>query len=274
MKKVLTLILLLHFGWVFGQSNEQSEANSEITSVTYVELNNDVMSSSNISLGYLGEFTMFSFNLAYEWESGKHTNGVFYSHTPSFKYNKVGYTYGRLKEFSGGLKRMTNYSLTLSNSGYTPSTISISPYFNQMYQKKSIRLGYTFFVNDYSWDDFENDNQFYDAAVNQNYSLMLIGMKEWEFKHWVLRPEVFLLTDIRTHYFTLYEDAVEPLDIWYWNDFNINLYYGTSLEYKVTDVFSFGTKLRSSFDYDVSDINLGYQKATPYFVTLGANYDF
>ena len=143
-----------------------------------------------------------------------------------------------------------------------------------MYQKKSIRLGYTFFVNDYSWDDFENDNQFYDAAVNQNYSLMLIGMKEWEFKHWVLRPEVFLLTDIRTHYFTLYEDAVEPLDIWYWNDFNINLYYGTSLEYKVTDTFSFGTKLRSSFDYDASDINLGYQKATPYFVTLGANYDF
>ena len=274
MKKILTLVLLLHFGWVFGQSNEQSEANSEITSVIYVELNNDVVSSSNISLGYLGEFTMFSINLAYEWESGKHTNGIFYSYTPTFKYGKVGYTYGRVKEFDGGLKRTTNYSLAISSSGYTPSAISISPYFNQMYQKKSLRLGYTIFVNDYSWDDFEEDGKYYDAAVNQDYSLMLIVMNDWELNHWVIRPEVFLLTDIRTHYFTLYETAIEPIDIWYWNDFNMNLYYGVALQYKVTDAFSFGTKLRSSFDYDVSDITLGYQKATPYFITLGANYDF
>ena len=274
MKKIFVLLLISFQTMAFGQSNEGAEVNSELTSVTYVELNNDIISSSNISLGYLGDFAIFSFNLAYEWERGNHRNGIFYSYTPSFKYGKVGYNYGRVKEFDGGLKRTTNYSLTISNSGYTPSSISISPYFNQIYQKKSLRLGYTLFVNDYSWDDFELNNQFYDAAVNQNYSVMLIGMKEWDLNHWVIRPELFLLTDIRTHYFTLYEDAIEPLDIWYWNDFNINLYYGVSLEYKVTKTFSFGSKLRSSFDYDISDINLGYVKQTPYFITLGANYDF
>jgi len=274
MKRILTLILLLNFGLVFGQSNEGAEANSELTSVTYVELNNDIISSSNITLGYLGEFTIFSFNLAYEWESGKHTNGIFYSYTPSFKYGKVGYNYGRVKEFSSGLKRTNNYSITLSNSGYTPDALTISPYFNQMYEKNSTKIGYTFFVNDYSWDDFEINGEFYDAAVNQTYSLMLIGMKEWELNHWILRPEVFLLTDIRTHYSTLYEDAVNEIDLWYWNDFNMNLYYGVSIGYKVTDTFSFATKLRSALDYDVSDIELGYIKEIPYFITLGANYDF
>lgn len=270
-----TIFILLVSIHGYSQTNEGAQTNSELTSVTYVELNNDIMSSSSMSLGYLGEFTIFSVNLAYDWESGGHNNGVFYSYTPSFKYHKMGYNYGRVKQLNNGWERLNNYSLTLSVSGYDNGTsISISPYFNQMYEKDGYRIGYTFFINDYSWDDFQADGEFYDAAVNQNYSLMLIGMKEFIFNKWVVRPELFFLTDVGTHYFTLYEDALDPIDIWYWNDFNINLYYGSAIEYMVTDKFQFGFKLRSAYDYDIADIVLGYKKAMPYFITLGANYDF
>ena len=270
-----TIFILLVSIHGYSQTNEGAQANSELTSVTYVELNNDIISSSNMSLGYIGEFTIFNTTLAYQWEGGNHNNSIFYSYTPSFKYTKVGYNYGRVKLLKNGWERMNNYSITISMSGYDNSNaLSISPYFNQMYEKGKVKFGYTFFINDYSWDDFELGGTFYDAAVNQNYSLMIIGMKEFYFKRFVLRPEVFLLSDVRTHYFTLYEDAVNLIDIWYWNDFNMNLYYGSSVEYKITDKFQFGLKLRSALDYDVSDILLGYNKAIPYFITLGANYDF
>ena len=54
MKKIFVLLLISFQTMAFGQSNEGAEVNSELTSVTYVELNNDIISSSNISLGYLG----------------------------------------------------------------------------------------------------------------------------------------------------------------------------------------------------------------------------
>lgn len=48
----------------------------------------------------------------------------------------------------------------------------------------------------------------------------------------------------------------------------------TSIQYNVTDVFAFATKFRTSYTYDISDIENGYSKTTPYIVSIGANYDF
>ena len=269
--RYIYIILLFLPITLFAQSNENAESVSEWTNVSYVDLNNDVISSSNISMGFIGEFSIFSYNLAYEW-GNKFNNGIFISNTPSFQYTKVGYNFGREKELKSGWKRTNNLSLTLSASGYSDA-LTISPYFNQMWDKGEWRLGWTGYVNDFSYAGFEVDGLYYASAAETQFSLMLIGMKEFPYRKWVVRPELFLLSAIRTHFVHL-EETDDMLDIWYWNLFNVNSYYGVSIEYNITDVFAIGTKLRSGWSYDLSDIDLGYTKSSPYILSIGTNYDF
>jgi hypothetical protein len=88
-----------------------------------------------------------------------------------------------------------------------------------------------------------------------------------------VRPEVFFLSSIRTHFVHL-EETENFLDIWYWNSPNLTTYFGTTLQYNVTDMFAFATKFRSSYTYDQFDIQNGFSKTTPYIISIGANYDF
>ena len=263
--------MLLPF-YVFGQNDQNAENVSEWTNISYVDLDNDIISSSNLSVGLLGEFTIFSANFAYEWENKNHSNGLFISNTPSFKYTKVGYNYGKSKTFNSGLKRTSNYSFTISGSGYSDA-ITFSPYFNQIYEFNSYKAGYTFYVNDFSWEGFIFQDEYHPAAAQTQFSVMLIGMKEFSRRNWVFRPEVFVLSAVRTH-FQYLEEVEDNLDIWYWNSFNLNTYYGLSTEYNITPTFAIGTKIRSCLSYDISDIELGFVKATPLILTLGTNYDF
>ena len=272
MKRILFIIFVLSFGVVHGQNNENSEAVSEWTNISYVDLDNDVISASNLSFGFIGDIGILSYNLMYETGRRNYKNGFFYSHTPSFKYGKVGYNHKREKVWECGLKRTNNWSITMSSSGYSDA-LTIAPYFNQMYEKNGVKMGYTLFINDFSWDEFEFMGELYPAAAETQFSTMLIGMKEFDFNRFTIRPETFLLSKIRTHFVHL-DDIEDALDIWYWNSFNLNLYYGAAVEYHITKRFVFGTKFRSCLNYDVSDIELGYRKATPFIISIGANYDF
>ena len=272
MKHLLFILCVFSFGVLYGQNNENSEAVSEWTNISYVDLDNDVMSSSNLSMGFIGEFAILSYNVVYETGKQNYRNGFFFSHTPSFQYGKVGYNHRREKVWENGLKRTNNYSLTLSSSGLSNS-LTISPFFNQMYQKNGTKLGYTFFINDFSWEGFMFMGEYHPASAETQFSTMLIGMKEFDVKRFTIRPELFLLTKVYTHFVTL-EDVPDALDIWYWNDFNVNLYYGTAVEYHITKRFVLGTKIRSCYDYNVADILLGFKKTTPYIISIGANYDF
>ena len=272
MKFLFLTVFLLSFNILFGQSSENSESVSEWTNISYVDLDNDVISSSNLSMGFIGEFAILSYNVVYETGKQNYRNGFFFSHTPSFKYGKVGYNHRREKVWENGLKRTNNYSLTLSSSGLSNS-LTISPFFNQMYLKNGTKLGYTFFINDFSWEGFMFMGEYRPASAETQFSTMLIGMKEFDVKRFTIRPELFLLTKVYTHFVTL-EDVPDALDIWYWNDFNVNLYYGAAVEYHITKRFVLGTKIRSCYDYNVADILLGFKKTTPYIISIGANYDF
>jgi len=272
MRGFLTTLFFLISFVCFGQNNENAQKVSELTNITYVDLDNDIISSSNISLGYLGDISIFSYTLVYEWGGEKHNNSIFFSHTPTFEYRKLGYNYSKTKEFESGVIRTNNYSLTISESGYGDA-ITIAPFFNQMYEFNNNRVGYTLFVNDYSWNGFDFMGEYYPAAAETKFSVMIIGMKRFEKGKWIIKPELFLLSGIRTHYITL-EDIDNPLDIWYWDYFNINAYYGTSLEYMFTDKFGLGTKFRSNLSYSSFDSSEGFSKSIPVILTLGCNYDF
>ena len=56
------------------------------------------------------------------------------------------------------------------------------------------------------------------------------------------------------------------------NNFNVSSLL--EIADNVTNVFAFATKFRTSYTYDISDIENGYSKTTPYIVSIGANYDF
>jgi hypothetical protein len=272
MKKLL--LLLLFPLTLFGQTQQEgSESVSEWTSIQYVDLDNDIISSSNLSFGFLGEFNIFSYNLAYQWKNKNHSNGLFVSNTPSFKYTKFGYNYIREKELESGFLRTNTYSLSVATTSLSGTSVTISPFFNQTYEKNSYKFGYTLFVKDFSWDGYELLGEYMPSAAETKFSIMVIGMKEFQMGRWELRPEIFMMSSIRTH-FTHLEETEYFLDIWYWNSPNLTTYFGTTLQYNVTDMFTFATKFRSSYRYDQFDIQNGFSKTTPYIISIGANYDF
>lgn len=268
------LFLLFFPLTLFGQTQQEgSESVSEWTSIQYVDLDNDIISSSNLSFGFLGQFSIFSYNLAYQWQNKNHSNGLFISNTPSFEYTKLGYNYIRKRELNNGFLRTNTYSLTFASSGLGIESLTISPFFNQTYEKNSYKFGYTLFVKDFSWEGYELFGEYIPSAAQTKFSLMVLGMKEFNKGKWVLRPEVFFLSSIRTHFVHL-EEMEDPLDIWYWDSPNLTTYFGTTLQYNLTDVFAFATKFRSSYTYDQFDIQNGFSKTTPYIISIGANYDF
>lgn len=272
MKKLL-LLVLLPFS-VYAQTQQQSsESVSEWTSIQYVDLDNDIISSSSLSFGFLGQFSILSYNLAYQFKNKNHSNGFFLSRTPSFKFTKFGYNYIREKELLSGFLRTNTYSLTIGGSNLGVNTISVTPFFNQTYQKSTYKFGYTLFLKDNTWDGFEFFDTYIPAGVQTKFSVMLLGAKEFQLGRWVAKPEIFMLSSLRTHFKHL-EDSDNNLDIWFWNRTNLTTYFGTTIQYNITDVFAFSTKFRTSYTYNIFDIENGYSKTTPYIVSIGANYDF
>ena len=273
MKKILILIttlFLFHTG--YSQTSENTQTISDGTSIEYVDLDNDIMSSSNLSFGFLGGLSLLSYNLVYEWGKDSIKNGIFLSNTPFFKYTKIGYAHDKIKTIKD-VVRNTSYGITISGSKYN-SGLAISPYFTQIYNfENNIKLGYTFLIRDNTHGDFYLLDELYRAAVYTKYSLMLIGIKELKYDKFIIAPEVFLLSSIRTHYFNI-EEFEGSLDIWYWEKFNASMYYGTSIKYKFTKNFYFGTKFRSCYNYNPSDKKIGYKKSTPYILSIGCNYNF
>ena len=272
------ILLQIFILWVsigaYSQSQQQgSESVSEWTSIQYVDLDNDIISSSNLSFGFLGQFNILSYNLAYQWKNKKHSNGLFVSNTPSFKYTKFGYNYIREKELKSRFLRTNTYSLSVATTSLSGTSVTVSPFFNQTYEKNSYKFGYTFFMKDFSWEGYELFGEYKPAAAQTKFSIMALGMKEFNKGRWLVRPEVFFLSSIRTHFIHL-EETEDFLDIWYWNSPNLTTYFGTTLQYNVTDVFAFATKFRTSYTYDQFDIRNGFSKTTPYIVSIGANYDF
>ena len=129
--KKLILLALLPIN-ILAQTPGNTQTISDVTSIQYIDFDNDVMSSSNVSVGFLGDMRILSYNLTYEWGSEKATNGIFVSNTPFFKYTKVGYSHSRYKTIKN-VDRTTSYGVTVSAFA-DHSAVVISPYFNQIYE--------------------------------------------------------------------------------------------------------------------------------------------
>lgn len=60
----------------------------------------------------------------------------------------------------------------------------------------------------------------------------------------------------------------------YFNTFNLDVYYGTSLDWKITQKFVLNTNIRFNKTFDVLSETIGYKKSNPIMFMIGTNFQF
>jgi hypothetical protein len=63
-------------------------------------------------------------------------------------------------------------------------------------------------------------------------------------------------------------------DLGYVNDFNLDLYYGTSMDWKITKRFILNTNIRYNTTWDKLSESVGYKKSNPLMFMIGTNFQF
>ena len=272
MRKIAVLLLTLMPIWLLGQTSEQANSNTDMVYVGYVDLNNDVVSSSNITLMNVGGLSTTTYNLAYDYSKGNFKLGGFLSTTPVWNYWRYGISAAHEKE----IKEVTvNTKVTYFFSNWASSQWTTSPSFIQSFKWKKSKVGYSIYKQDCSWWEFWDGDTYYPTAANTTYHVMAFSTKDYNFLKLIISPEVFGSYTYRTIYdtFGLLEDDPDYLYVDWYNAFNLNVYYGASIRYKVTDVFEVGLKIRSNIDYAPETWDVGYYKEYPLIITLGCNFD-
>ena len=83
-----------------------------------------------------------------------------------------------------------------------------------------------------------------------------------------ISPQIFAMSDI----YKVFKDG--ETDIAYLNDFNLDLYYGTSFDWKITKRFVLNTNIRYNTTFDKSSESVGYKKSNPILFMIGTNFQF
>jgi hypothetical protein len=81
-------------------------------------------------------------------------------------------------------------------------------------------------------------------------------------------PQIFTISDV----YKTFKNG--QTDISYFNKFNLDLYYGTSIDWKVTNRFVLNTNVRFNKTLDASTETIGYKKSNPIMFMIGTNFQF
>ena len=297
MKKILLVILLVLIGFVsnaqiqkpdtlqlspkelFGESGNMNNLG---ILVSYIDFSKDVLSSSNLSVGIIGKQVSTTLNLGYSKSSsnGKWGHSFSSSINPIWKYYGVGY----------GFTRNTNTRTTTLQSFYSTDfdfqkdiTLSFIDVFRT---KKFGTFGYSLIASKSFWGTYdgqwegkytvdENGN-FVDliypimpASSQINYKGMVMYTYTFKTKRVNISPQVFAMSDI----YKVFKDGTAS-DLAYLNDFNLDLYYGTSLDWKITKRFILNTNIRYNTTWDKLSESVGYKKSNPILFMIGTNFQF
>ena len=297
MKKILLVISLVLIGFVsnaqiqkpdtlqlspkelFGESGDWN--NLGILE-SYIDFSKDVLSSSNLSVGIIGKQVSTTLNLGYSKTSknGKWGHSFSSSINPIWKYYGVGY----------GFSRNTDTRTTTLQSFYSTDfdfqkdiTLSFIDVFRT---KKFGTFGYSLIASKSFWGTYdgqwegkytvdENGN-FVDliyptmpASSQINYKGMVMYTYTFKTKRVNISPQVFAMSDI----YKVFKDGTAS-DLAYLNDFNLDLYYGTSLDWKITKRFILNTNIRYNTTWDKLSESVGYKKSNPILFMIGTNFQF
>jgi hypothetical protein len=249
---------------------------------SYVDFSKDVLSSSNLSVGIIGKQVSTTLNLGYSKSSnnGKWGHSFASSINPVWNYYGVGY----------GFSRNTDTRTTTIQSFYSTDfdfqkdiTLSFIDVFRS---KKFGTFGYSLIASKTFWGNYQGewegkytvdtDGNFLDliypmlpASSQITYRGMAMYTYTFKTKRVNISPQVFTMSDI----YKQFKDGTAS-DLGYLNDFNLDLYYGTSVDWKITKRFILNTNIRYNTTWDKLSESVGYKKSNPILFMIGTNFQF
>ena len=249
---------------------------------SYIDFSKDVLSSSNLSVGVIGKQVSTTLNLGYSKTSknGKWGHSFSSSINPIWKYYGVGYGFTRNTD-----KRTTTLQSFYSTDFDFQKDITLS-FIDVFRTNKFGTFGYSVIASKTFWGTYEGEwegkytvdanGDFKDLIYPQmpassqiNYKGMVMYTYTFKTKRVNISPQVFAMSDI----YKVFEDGTAS-DLAYLNDFNLDLYYGTSLDWKITKRFILNTNIRYNTTWDKLSESVGYKKSNPILFMIGTNFQF
>jgi hypothetical protein len=295
MKKVIIILSLLCIGFVsnaqtpdtlqlspkelFGESDDWNDVG---ILQSYIDFSKDVLSSSNLSIGIIGRQISTTLNLGYSKSSmnGQWGHSFATSINPAWNYYGVGY----------GLSRNTQNRTTTLQTFYSTDfdfqkniNLSIVDVFRT---KKWGTFGYSLTAGKSFWGEYEgkwegkfivdengnwvkNIYPILPASSQITYKGMVMYTYTIKTKVVNISPQMFAMSDV----YKVFKDGTAS-DLAYFNDFNLDLYYGTSMDWKITRRFVLNTNIRYNTTWDKLSETAGYKKANPIMFMIGTNFQF
>jgi hypothetical protein len=294
MKKIIIILSLLCIGFVsnaqtpdtlqlspkelFGESDDWNDVG---ILQSYVDFSKDVLSSSNLSIGIIGKQVSTTLNLGYSKSSmnGQWGHSFAASINPIWNYYGVGYGLSKNTE-----RRTTTLQTFYSTDFDFQKDINIS-FIDVFRTKKWGIFGYSLTASKTYWDSYQGEwegkytidanGDFLDLIYPQmpassqiTYKGMLMYTYTLKTKRVNISPQIFAMSDV----YIDFKDGES--DFGYKNDFNLDLYYGTSLDWKITKRFILNTNIRYNTTWDRLSESVGYKKSNPLMFMIGTNFQF
>ena len=264
---------------LFGESDDWNDVG---ILQSYVNFSKDVLSSSNLSVGIIGKQISTTLNLGYNKSSmnGQWGHTFAASINPIWNYYGVGYGLSKNTE-----KRTTTLQSFYSTDFDFQKDITLS-FIDVFRTKKWGTFGYSVIASKSFWGTYEGEwegkytidanGDFKDliyptipASSELSYRGMVMYTYTLKTKRVNISPQIFLMSDI----YKVFKDGTTS-DLGYLNDFNLDLYYGTSFDWKVTKRFILNTNIRYNTTWDKLSESVGYKKSNPILFMIGTNYQF
>jgi hypothetical protein len=296
-KKLLLIISLVLIGFVsnaqiqkpdtlqlspkelFGESDDWNDVS---ILQSYVNFSKDVLSSSNLSIGVIGRQISTTLNLGYNKSSANGQWGHIFaaSINPIWNYYGVGYGLSRNTE-----KRTTTIQTFYSTDFDFQKDINLS-FIDVFRTKKWGTFGYSLIASKSFWGTYEGEwegkytvdenGDFKDliypqmpASSELSYRGMVMYTYTLKTKRVNISPQIFAMSDV----YKVFKDGTES-DLAYVDDFNLDLYYGVSMDWKITKRFVLNTNIRYNTTWDKLSESVGYKKSNPILFMIGTNFQF
>jgi hypothetical protein len=263
---------------LFGESDDWNDVG---ILQSYIDFSKDVLSASNLSVGIIGRQVSSTLNLGYTKSSlnGRWGHSVSTSLNPMWNYYGIGYGLTKNKN-----NRTTTLQTFYSTDFDFQKSISLS-YIDIFRTQKWGTFGYSLTTSKMFWDSYkgewegeftidENGN-FLDLIYPQipasnelTYRGMVMYTYTFETKRVNVSPQIFTISDI----YKTFKNG--QTDISYFNKFNLDVYYGASLDWKITRRFVLNTNVRFNETFDTSTETIGYKKSNPIMFMIGTNFQF
>ena len=264
---------------LFGESDDWNDVG---ILQSYVNFSKDVLSSSNISVGIIGKQISTTLNLGYHKSSmnGKWSHTFATSINPIWNYYGAGYGISRNTE-----KRTTTVQSFYSTDFDFQKDITLS-FIDVFRTKKLGTFGYSLVASKSFWGTYQGEWQVkYTVDVNGDfldliypqmpassevtYRGMVMYTYTFKTKRVNISPQLFAMSDV----YKVFKDGTAS-DLAYLDDFNLDLYYGTSIDWKITKRFVLNTNIRYNTTWDKLSESVGYKKDNPIMVMIGTNFKF